>query len=123
MARTHVSHSSPRDSSAARRNGNVLPDWRTGHPVPDVVSQIKADGHEVGNHYFKNGPTLTHSDADFVAYLEQTESNRHQCGVEVIRPPGGVAWPINSGLLKRMGTNAFWVVPILMTPFGLPFGT
>jgi peptidoglycan/xylan/chitin deacetylase (PgdA/CDA1 family) len=23
---------------------------------PDVVSQIKADGHEVGNHYFKNGP-------------------------------------------------------------------
>jgi len=59
----------------------------------------------VGNHYFKNGPTLTHSDADFVSYLEQTEkSNRHQCGVEVIsvRP---VAWhgPINSGLLKAHG--------------------
>jgi hypothetical protein len=25
---------------------------------PDVVSKIKADGHEVGNHYFKNGPTF-----------------------------------------------------------------
>src|ERR1700730_17760845 len=39
----------------------------------DVVSQIKAGGHEVGNHYFKNGPTLGHSDSDFVDYLEQTE--------------------------------------------------
>ncbi len=33
---------------------------------PEVVSQIKAAGHEVGNHYFRNGPTLGHSDADFV---------------------------------------------------------
>src|SRR5713101_3664721 len=40
---------------------------------PEMVSQIKAAGHEVGNHYFRNGPTLGHSDADFVDYLEQTE--------------------------------------------------
>src|SRR6267154_6785761 len=40
---------------------------------PEVVSQIKAAGHEVGNHYFRNGATLGHSDADFVHYLEQTE--------------------------------------------------
>jgi len=28
---------------------------------PEVVSQIKAAGHDVGNHYFRNGPTLGHS--------------------------------------------------------------
>src|SRR5229473_3810041 len=37
---------------------------------PDVVSQIKAAGHEVGNHYFRNGPTLGHSNNKFVSYLE-----------------------------------------------------
>src|SRR5260370_33410652 len=40
---------------------------------PDVVSQIKAGGHEVGNHYFKNGPTLTHSDPHFVPYFQHPE--------------------------------------------------
>jgi peptidoglycan/xylan/chitin deacetylase (PgdA/CDA1 family) len=40
---------------------------------PDVVARIKAAGHEVGNHYFTNGSTLHHSDADFLEYLEQTE--------------------------------------------------
>ncbi len=36
---------------------------------PEVVSRIKAAGHEVGNHYFRNSPTLHHSDADFASYL------------------------------------------------------
>jgi peptidoglycan-N-acetylglucosamine deacetylase len=61
---------------------------------PEVVSQIKAAGHEVGNHYFKNGPTLSHSDADFVNYLEQTEKAIGiAAGPKLFRPPGGVAWP------------------------------
>jgi len=71
---------------------------------PDVVSQIKADGHEVGNHYFKNGSTLTHSDADFVAYLEQTEE---AIGIsaesKLFRPPGGVAWPNQLRLAQAHG--------------------
>jgi peptidoglycan/xylan/chitin deacetylase (PgdA/CDA1 family) len=61
---------------------------------PEVVSQIKAAGHEVGNHYFRNGPTLGHSDADFVDYLAQTEkaigieagSRRDRGGTEAIPP-------------------------------------
>ena len=61
---------------------------------PEVVSQIKAAGHEVGNHYFRNEPTLGHSDADFVDYVEQTEK---AIGIvsepKLFRPPGGVAWP------------------------------
>ncbi len=38
---------------------------------PDMVSQIKTDTRWAT--CFKNGPALTHSDADFAAYLEQTE--------------------------------------------------
>jgi hypothetical protein len=60
---------------------------------PEVVSQIKAAGHEVGNHYFRNGPTLWHSDAEFVDYLEQTEKAISIIsGPKLFRPPGGVAW-------------------------------
>ena len=59
---------------------------------PEVVSQIKAAGHEVGNHYFRNGPTLGHSDADFVDYLEQTEKAIGiVAGPKLFRPPGGAA--------------------------------
>jgi peptidoglycan-N-acetylglucosamine deacetylase len=71
---------------------------------PDMVSQIKADGHEVGNHYFKNGPTLTHSDADFVAYLEQTEKAIGISAVsKLFRPPGGVAWSNQLRLAQAHG--------------------
>jgi peptidoglycan-N-acetylglucosamine deacetylase len=60
----------------------------------EVVSQIKAAEHEVGNHYFRNGATLGHSDADFVDYLEQTEKAIGiVAGPKLFRPPGGVAWP------------------------------
>jgi peptidoglycan-N-acetylglucosamine deacetylase len=61
---------------------------------PEVVSQIKAAGHEVGNHYFRNESTLGQSDADFVDYLEQTEKAIGiVAGPKLFRPPGGVAWP------------------------------
>ena len=71
---------------------------------PELVSHIKAAGHEVGNHYFKNGPTLRHSDADFVGYLGQTEK---ALGIpaepRLFRPPGGVAWPRQLRLAKARG--------------------
>jgi len=37
------------------------------------VERIRAAGHEIGNHYSKNGTTLGHSEARFVEELEQTE--------------------------------------------------
>src|ERR1700675_323889 len=40
---------------------------------PEAVSRIRAAGHEVGNHYFRNGPTVLHSDAEFAGNLEKTE--------------------------------------------------
>jgi peptidoglycan/xylan/chitin deacetylase (PgdA/CDA1 family) len=61
---------------------------------PELVSRIGVAGHEVGNHYFRNGSTLLHSDAQFVAYLEKTERAMGMTAVrKLFRPPGGVAWP------------------------------
>ena len=71
---------------------------------PEVVSHIKAAGHQVGNHYFRNCPTLGHSDADFVGYLEQTEKAIGLiAGPKLFRPPGGVAWPRQLRLARAHG--------------------
>jgi peptidoglycan/xylan/chitin deacetylase (PgdA/CDA1 family) len=71
---------------------------------PEIVSSIKAAGHEVGNHYFMNGPTLHHSDADFAGYLEQTErAIGIPAGPKLFRPPGGVAWPGQLRLARTRG--------------------
>jgi peptidoglycan-N-acetylglucosamine deacetylase len=71
---------------------------------PEMVSRIKAAGHEVGNHYFMNGPTLLHSDAAFVGYLEQTErAIGITAGPKLFRPPGGVAWPGQLRLARAHG--------------------
>jgi peptidoglycan-N-acetylglucosamine deacetylase len=70
----------------------------------EMVSRIKAAGHEVGNHYFMNGPTLRHSDADFVGYLEQTErAIAIPPAPKLFRPPGGVAWPAQLRLARARG--------------------
>jgi len=71
---------------------------------PEVVSRIKAAGHEVGNHYFMNGSTLLHSDADFTGYLEKTERAIGITeGPKLFRPPGGVAWPRQLRLARAHG--------------------
>jgi peptidoglycan/xylan/chitin deacetylase (PgdA/CDA1 family) len=71
---------------------------------PDVVARIKAAGHEVGNHYFMNGATLPHSEAEFCGYLERTEA---AVGIstrpKLFRPPGGPAWPGQLKLARARG--------------------
>lgn len=71
---------------------------------PDLVARIKAEGHEVGNHYFMDGATLGHSDADFLGYLDRTEQ---AIGLaeppKLFRPPGGVAWPGQLKLARDRG--------------------
>lgn len=71
---------------------------------PEILSRIRADGHEVGNHYFRNGSTLLHSDAQFVGYLEETE---RAIGMteerKLFRPPGGVAWGRQLRLARLRG--------------------
>ena len=71
---------------------------------PDLVARIRAAGHEVGNHYFTNGLTLHHSDADFLHHLEQTESELEiTTRPKLFRPPGGVAWPKQIRLARNNG--------------------
>lgn len=71
---------------------------------PDLVARIKDAGHEVGNHYYKNGPTFGHSDTDFLRYLEQTERAIGPMGEpKLFRAPGGVAWPWQLRLARSRG--------------------
>jgi peptidoglycan-N-acetylglucosamine deacetylase len=71
---------------------------------PEAVSRIRAAGHEVGNHYFRNGPTLLHSDAEFAGNLERTEKALGMsAGRKLFRPPGGVAWPRQLRLARAKG--------------------
>ena len=68
---------------------------------PDLVARIKSAGHEVANHYFKNGSMLSHSDAKFLRNLEKTESTIGLTGTQkLFRPPGGVARPRQLRLAK-----------------------
>ena len=71
---------------------------------PALVARIRAEGHEVANHYFMNGTTLFHGDADFLAYLDRTEHVLALRGpIKLFRPPGGVAWPGQLALAKQRG--------------------
>jgi peptidoglycan-N-acetylglucosamine deacetylase len=71
---------------------------------PELIRRVRAQGHEIGNHYFIDGATLAHSDADFLGYLDRTE---HAAGVsgprKLFRPPGGVAWPRQLQLARSRG--------------------
>jgi len=59
---------------------------------PELVARIKNAGHEVGNHYFRNGSLLFHPDGTFLSNLLQTEMAIGLAeGPKLFRPPGGLA--------------------------------
>ena len=71
---------------------------------PEVVAKIKAAGHQVANHYFRNGSILGGSDAEFLALLKETESAIGTSGgPKLFRPPGGVARPRQLKLARENG--------------------
>jgi peptidoglycan/xylan/chitin deacetylase (PgdA/CDA1 family) len=70
---------------------------------PELVARIKREGHEVGNHYFMDGSTLRHSEAEFQDYLERTERAAGIVAPKLFRPPGGVAWPGQIDLARSRG--------------------
>ncbi len=51
---------------------------------PNLVAHIKAAGHEVANHYFKNGSSLGHSDTEFLQHLVRFEHVASGWGTEVL---------------------------------------
>ncbi len=71
---------------------------------PRLVAQIKAAGHEIGNHYIRDGATFGHSDAEFLRNLQETEK---AIGLtrepKLFRAPGGVAWPRQLRLARENG--------------------
>jgi len=71
---------------------------------PELVAKIKAAGHQVANHYFRNGSILGRSDAEFLALLKETESAIGTSeGPKLFRPPGGVARPRQLKLARENG--------------------
>jgi len=71
---------------------------------PELVARIEAAGHEVGNHYYTNGPMLAHSDGEFIANLKKTEDAIGLLnGPKLFRPPGGVARPRQLRLARESG--------------------
>lgn len=70
---------------------------------PELVARIKSEGHEVANHYSKNGPTLIHSDSEFLRHLQSTEKAICLAEPKLFRAPGGVARPRQLRLAKKQG--------------------
>ena len=57
---------------------------------PETVEQIRAGGHEVGNHYYTLRSTLRASDQEFRDDLKRTGDALHLEGpLKLFRPPGG----------------------------------
>lgn len=71
---------------------------------PGLVQQIKAAGHEVGNHYIQDASTLTHDDSTFLSHLHRTELAIGISGPrKLFRPPGGIARPGQIRLATQRG--------------------
>ncbi len=71
---------------------------------PQLVAQIKAAGHEVANHYFRNGSILGDADAEFLSLLKETEQAIGTSeGPKLFRAPGGVARPRQLKLARENG--------------------
>ena len=71
---------------------------------PELVRRIKAEGHEVGNHYISRRSTLRHSDDEFLRYLDQAERTLGIATTpKLFRPPGGVARPRQLRLARERG--------------------
>ena len=88
--------------SGARATFFLIGDRAEAHP--DLVRRIKAEGHEVGNHFFTNRHTDRYSDAEFLEYLDRTERAAQITGPpKLFRPPGGVAPPRHLRLARERG--------------------
>jgi len=75
---------------------------------PELVARIKSAGHEVGNHYSRNGLMVFDSDREFLRNLQRAEaaaglSDRSASRTKLFRPPGGWARPRQVELARQRG--------------------
>ncbi len=71
---------------------------------PDIVRRMRAEGHEIANHYSSKRSTLFVDEAEFMAEVARAEAMVAPIGPpKLFRPPGGVTTPANRRALERMG--------------------
>jgi peptidoglycan/xylan/chitin deacetylase (PgdA/CDA1 family) len=75
---------------------------------PELVARIKSAGHEIGNHYSRNGLMVFDRDREFLRNLERAEaaaglSDRCASRTKLFRPPGGCARPRQVELARQRG--------------------
>ncbi len=72
---------------------------------PDLVARIRAEGHEVANHYATPRSALRDDDAGFLEALAFTDRvlGIESGGLRLFRPPGGIARPSQLALARRSG--------------------
>ena len=71
---------------------------------PEIVARIRAEGHEIGNHYSSKRSTLRVGEGEFMAEVASAEAMMAPLGPpKLFRPPGGITTPANRRALERMG--------------------
>src|SRR5687768_11593934 len=102
----HPAHT-PRVLEMLERSGATATFFLIGERAeahPALVRRIKAEGHEVGNHYISRTHTYRHSDAEFVVYLDRSERAAGITGPpKLFRPPGGITSPRHVRLARERG--------------------
>jgi peptidoglycan/xylan/chitin deacetylase (PgdA/CDA1 family) len=73
------------------------------HAYPALVARIRAEGHEVGNHWIRNHTTLTASDAEFTEGLTRTNWSIGEPRPVFFRPPGGLIRPHHRRIAEQNG--------------------
>jgi peptidoglycan/xylan/chitin deacetylase (PgdA/CDA1 family) len=70
----------------------------------DLVARIRAEGHQVGNHYWNKGTTLFTDEEEFMTQVRRTEAVLGPLRApKVFRPPGGLIRPSHRGAVERLG--------------------
>ena len=71
---------------------------------PEIVRRMRAEGHEIANHYSSKRSTLFADGAEFMQEVARAEAMMAPIGPpKLFRPPGGVTTPANRRALERMG--------------------
>jgi peptidoglycan/xylan/chitin deacetylase (PgdA/CDA1 family) len=71
---------------------------------PDLVERIRAEGHEIGNHYITNASAFSDPPETFLEKLGRTEKLLRLSGPDKLyRPPGGKVSRAQLTLLEREG--------------------
>jgi peptidoglycan/xylan/chitin deacetylase (PgdA/CDA1 family) len=97
--------------NGARATFFLIGDRAARHPA--VVTEMRAGGHEIGNHYlyYRNGLMLAHSDDEFARRLRDVERQLGLpegagAGVKLFRAPGGLARKSQLRRARQMGYTA-----------------